>query len=55
MNDVTSRDVADQAREISVFVNPGFYFSHTNGSHAKPTAAAWPLFQIRKSVHVTYP
>ena len=61
MNDVTSRDVADQAREISVFVNPGYknlwsnYSSHTTGSHAKPTAAAWPLFQIRKSVHVTYP
>ena len=61
MNDVTSRDVADQAREISVFVNPGYnnlwsnYFSHTTGSHTKTTAAARPLFQIRQSVQITYP
>ena len=54
MNDVTSRGVADQAREISVFVNPGYnnlwsnYSSHTTGSHTKPTAAVWPLFHIRK-------
>ena len=31
-------------------------FSHTkSGSHAKLTAAVWPLFQIHKNVHITYP